>query len=190
MEPTQKQEQDVGEHMAETSPDKPRGIKKVTKQIGVAEKLIKKEQGSAEKEKAPMRKNTLLTATRTFGANKITTPEQRAKRAKRRARKGTVALREIRKYQKSTELLIRKSPFHRLVRQLASELRPRSDYDLRFQGSALEALQEAAEAFIVGLMEDSNYIAIHAKRVTIMPKDIHLARRIRLSVGRGWGEVL
>ncbi|CAN0415517.1 unnamed protein product, partial [Ascophyllum nodosum] len=84
-------------------------------------------------------------------------------------------LREIRRYQKSTELLIRKLPFQRLVREIAQDFKS----DLRFQGSAVLALQEAAEAYLVGLFEDTNLCAIHAKRVTIMPKDIQLARRIR-----------
>lgn len=92
-----------------------------------------------------------------------------------RYRPGTVALREIRKYQKSTELLIRKLPFQRLVREIAQDFKT----DLRFQSSAVLALQEAAEAYLVGLFEDTNLAAIHAKRVTIMPKDIQLARRIR-----------
>ncbi|XP_062083428.1 histone H3-like centromeric protein CENH3 [Humulus lupulus] len=92
-----------------------------------------------------------------------------------RFRPGTVALREIRKYQKSTELLIRKLPFQRLVREIAQDFKT----DLRFQSSAVSALQEAAEAYLVGLFEDTNLCAIHAKRVTIMPKDIQLARRIR-----------
>jgi len=90
-----------------------------------------------------------------------------------RFRPGTVALREIRKYQKSTELLIRKLPFQRLVREIAQ------DTGLRFQSCAILALQEAAEAYLVGLFEDTNLCAIHAKRVTIMPKDMQLARRIR-----------
>uniref|UniRef100_F2Z5K9 H3 clustered histone 10 n=1 Tax=Sus scrofa TaxID=9823 RepID=F2Z5K9_PIG len=88
---------------------------------------------------------------------------------------GTVALREIRRYQKSTELLIRKLPFQRLVREIAQDFKT----DLRFQSSAVMALQEACEAYLVGLFEDTNLCAIHAKRVTIMPKDIQLARRIR-----------
>ncbi|CAL5409906.1 unnamed protein product [Camellia sinensis] len=92
-----------------------------------------------------------------------------------RFRPGTVALREIRKYQKSTELLIRKLPFQRLVREIAQDFKT----DLRFQSSAVAALQEAAEAYLVGLFEDTNLCAIHAKRVTIMPKDMQLARRIR-----------
>ncbi|KAL5712951.1 5-hydroxytryptamine receptor 4 [Ranunculus cassubicifolius] len=92
-----------------------------------------------------------------------------------RFRPGTVALREIRKYQKSTELLIRKLPFQRLVREIASDFKT----DLRFQTHAVLALQEAAEAYLVSLFEDTNLCAIHAKRVTIMPKDVQLARRIR-----------
>ncbi|AES77674.1 histone H3.3 [Medicago truncatula] len=92
-----------------------------------------------------------------------------------RFRPGTVALREIRKYQKITELLIRKLPFKRLVHEIAQDFKT----DLRFQISAVSALQEIAEACIVGLFEDMNLCAIHAKRVTIVPKDIKLACRIR-----------
>lgn len=92
-----------------------------------------------------------------------------------RFRPGTVALREIRRYQKSSELLIRKLPFQRLVREIAQDYKT----DLRFQSAAIAALQEAAEAYLVGIFEDSNLCAIHAKRVTIMPKDIQLSRRIR-----------
>ena len=92
-----------------------------------------------------------------------------------RFRPGTVALREIRRYQKNTELLIRKLPFQRLVREVAQDFLT----DIRFASSAVLALQEASESYLVGLMEDSNLCAIHAKRVTIMPKDMQLARRIR-----------
>ncbi|KAJ1040938.1 hypothetical protein NDA10_001451 [Ustilago hordei] len=92
-----------------------------------------------------------------------------------RYRPGTVALREIRRYQKSTELLIRKLPFQRLVREIAQDFKT----DLRFQSSAVMALQESAEAYLVSLFEDTNLAAIHAKRVTIQPKDIALARRLR-----------
>lgn len=101
--------------------------------------------------------------------------EGKVKKKPHRFRPGTVALREIRKYQKSTELLIRKLPFQRLVREIAQEFKT----GLRFQGSAILALQEASEAYLVGMFEDTNLCAIHAKRVTIMPKDIQLARRIR-----------
>jgi histone H3 len=98
-----------------------------------------------------------------------------------RYRPGTVALREIRKYQKSTDLLIRKLPFQRLVREIAQDLSREFSFkaDLRFQSSAVMAIQEAAEAYLAGLFEDTNLIAIHCKRVTIMPKDIQLARRLR-----------
>ena len=92
-----------------------------------------------------------------------------------RFRPGTVALREIRKYQKSTELLIRKLPFQKVVKEIASEFKS----SLRFQSQAVLALQEITEAYLVGLFEDTNLCAIHAKRVTIMPKDMQLARRIR-----------
>lgn len=92
-----------------------------------------------------------------------------------RFRPGVVALREIRKYQKNADLLIRKLPFQRLVREIAQDFKT----DLRFQSAAVAALQESAEAYLVGLFEDTNLCAIHAKRVTIMPKDVHLARRIR-----------
>ena len=99
-----------------------------------------------------------------------------------RYRPGTVALKQIRQYQKSTELLIRKLPFQRLVREIAgdSEIITSSLCGkVRFQSAAVMVLQEAAEAYLVGLFEDTNLCAIHAKRVTIMPKDIQLARRIR-----------
>ena len=101
--------------------------------------------------------------------------ESGGKKKPHRFRPGTVALREIRRYQKSTDLLIRKLPFQRLVREIAQDFKN----DLRFQGSAILALQEASEAYLVSLFEDTNLCAIHAKRVTIMPKDIQLARRIR-----------
>ena len=92
-----------------------------------------------------------------------------------RYRPGTVALREIRRYQKSTDLLIKKLPFQRLVREIAHEYKA----DLRFQSGAVMALQEASEAYLTGLFEDTNLCALHAKRVTIFPKDMRLAARIR-----------
>ena len=92
-----------------------------------------------------------------------------------RYRAGTAALKDIRHFQKSTALLICKLPFQRLVREIAQDFKT----DLRFQSAAILCLQEAAEAYLVGLFEDTNLCAIHAKRVTIMPKDIQLARRIR-----------
>ena len=98
------------------------------------------------------------------------------KKKKRRYRPGTKALREIRKYQKTTDLLIRKLPFQRLVKEFSLDFE-RGEY--RWQSSAVLALQEASEAYLVGLFEDTNLCAIHARRVTIGPKDMLLARRIR-----------
>ena len=98
-----------------------------------------------------------------------------------RYRPGTVALKQIRQYQKTTELLIRKLPFQRLVREIAADSEIITSPlcgKVRFQRAAIMALQEAAEAYLVGLFEDTNLCAIHARRVTIMPKDIQLARRI------------
>ena len=83
------------------------------------------------------------------------------------------------RYQKTTELLIKKRPFQRLVREVASQFKASDGDNFRFQSTALLALQEAAEAYLVGLFEDTNLCAIHAKRVTIMVKDMRLARRIR-----------
>ena len=92
-----------------------------------------------------------------------------------RWRPGTRALREIRFYQKSTGLLLRRAPFLRLIREIAQDIKT----DLRFTADAAYTLQCASEDYLVRLLEDSNLCAIHAKRVTIMPKDIQLARRIR-----------
>ena len=92
-----------------------------------------------------------------------------------RYKPGTVALREICRYQKSTELLCRKLPVSRVIREIAQDFTT----DLRFQTAAIAALHEAMESYLVGLFDDTNLCAIHAKRVTIMPKDMQLARRIR-----------
>ncbi|CAH1170204.1 unnamed protein product [Phaedon cochleariae] len=93
----------------------------------------------------------------------------------KRYRPGQLALKEIRRYQKNTELLIPKIRFQRLVRSITQEVRK----DLKFQAACLLALQEAAEAYMTGVFEDTNLCAIHAHRVTIMPRDIQLALRIR-----------
>mmetsp|Transcript_16705 Transcript_16705/g.29147 ORF Transcript_16705/g.29147 Transcript_16705/m.29147 type:complete len:133 (+) Transcript_16705:53-451(+) len=103
-------------------------------------------------------------------------PVEAQRRRKRRMRPGEKALKEIRQYQNSTDLLIRRLPFARLVREIQQGL-SRQAYS--WQASAILALQEAAEAHLVGLFEDCNLCAIHGKRVTIMPKDMQLARRIR-----------
>jgi histone H3/H4 len=96
---------------------------------------------------------------------------------KKRFRPGEKALREIRKYQRNTDLLIPKLAFHRLCREIMQDKLER--YDHRFRAEALHALHEAAEAYLVHFFEDVNLCAIHGKRTTIMPKDIALARRIR-----------
>ena len=89
-------------------------------------------------------------------------------------------MKEIRKYQKSVNLLIPALPFSRLVRETAQNILGfQRLQDFRFQSAALMALQEACEAFLVTLFEDMLLCAIHAKRVTVMPKDLRLARRIR-----------
>lgn len=88
-----------------------------------------------------------------------------------------MALKEIRRYQKGTELLIRKLPFQRLVKGIVQEMS--CSERMRMQTAAVSTLQEAAESFLVGLFEDTNLCAMHAKRVTIRPTDVQLARRIR-----------
>ncbi|XP_065204025.1 uncharacterized protein LOC135834115 [Planococcus citri] len=110
----------------------------------------------------------------TYVCRKTASIEEKKKR-KYRYRPGTLALSEIRRYQKSTELLIRRLPFQRLVREIARDFKS----DLRFQSAAIGALQEASEMYLVGLFEDTILCAIHAKRVTIMPRDLQLARRMR-----------
>ena len=98
-----------------------------------------------------------------------------------RYRPGMVALREIRWYQRSTENLIKRTPFQKLIREISQEYRICPDgpgtpsVQVHFQSTAIAALQEAAENFIVGLFEDINLLAIHARCVTIMPRDIWLA---------------
>jgi histone H3 len=120
-------------------------------------------------------KSAKKTAKETTKAVRKSTQETGEVKKKRRNRPGTVALREIRRYQKSTDLLIRKAPFQRLVREIAQGHKS----DLRFQSAAIGALQEASEAYLIGLFEDTNLCALHAKRVTIMEKDLQLACRIR-----------
>jgi|TARA_B110000305_G_C19069059_1_gene460768 histone H3 len=100
---------------------------------------------------------------------------QDGERKKMRFRPGTVALREIKRYQKSTNLLLPRASFQRVVRSICHEI----DNTLRCQAQALLALQEATEAYLVGVFEDANLCCVHAKRMTIMKQDMELARRIR-----------
>ena len=124
---------------------------------------------------------TKMTARKSMGghgklpANHLRAP-QGGVRKPRRFRPGTVALREIRRYQKSTELLIRKLPFQRLVREIVWSIWKDKQY--RFQSTALLALQEASEQFLVRMFDMVNDIAIHGKRVTIQPGDVQLWRRL------------
>eukprot|EP00405_Crypthecodinium_cohnii_P022013 CAMPEP_0206477500 /NCGR_PEP_ID=MMETSP0324_2-20121206/35418_1 /ASSEMBLY_ACC=CAM_ASM_000836 /TAXON_ID=2866 /ORGANISM="Crypthecodinium cohnii, Strain Seligo" /LENGTH=166 /DNA_ID=CAMNT_0053953473 /DNA_START=68 /DNA_END=568 /DNA_ORIENTATION=- len=85
------------------------------------------------------------------------------------------AMEEIRKLQKSSDFMVRKLPFQRLVREVTRTI----NEDLRFQASAIEALQEASESYLVSLFEDSNLCAVHGKRVTVMARDLALAQRLR-----------
>ncbi|KAH9502774.1 centromeric DNA-binding histone H3-like protein cse4 [Bulinus truncatus] len=112
---------------------------------------------------------------KTIGKGRATLP---ASLPKRRRRPGKGALMEIRKYQKTTMLLIRKLPFARVVREVGMAIARDSMGTLNWQSMAICALQEACEAYLVRLFEDANLCCIHAKRVTLQPKDIWLARRI------------
>ncbi|XP_060931724.1 uncharacterized protein LOC133007567 [Limanda limanda] len=131
---------------------------------------------SRRKSKAPKHRSQVSSP----GTSRARSPRRRSSPVvtpkKRRFRPGTKALMEIRRYQKSTDLLLRKGPFSRLVREVCQTY---SRESLRWQVYALLALQEAAEAFLVLLFSDANLCAIHAKRVTLFPRDIQLARRIR-----------
>jgi histone H3-like centromeric protein A len=100
----------------------------------------------------------------------------------RRARPGTVALREIRRYQNGTDLLLRRAPFQRVVREVTEGIAPKTG-EVRWRASALEALQHGTEAYLTDLLADANLAAIHSKRITIAPKDIKLVRRISESPG-------
>ena len=108
------------------------------------------------------------------GSKKVKAPRAAGKK-QRRYRPGTVALRQIRKFQKGVDTLIRKAPFQRLVRELAAAQKD----GLRWQSAAVAATQEATESYVIGVLSDTNLCALHARRVTIMPRDIHLARRLR-----------
>ncbi|CAM9582712.1 uncharacterized protein LOC144937845 [Lampetra fluviatilis] len=125
---------------------------------------------AAESPERPVRASTSAASARRPPGERSPT------KRKHRFRPGSRALLEIRKYQKSTDLLLRKLPFSRLVRELTCRL---TVHPLNWQSFALLALQEATEAFLVKLFEDSNLCTIHGKRVTLFPRDMQLARRIR-----------
>ncbi|KIK07800.1 hypothetical protein K443DRAFT_151025 [Laccaria amethystina LaAM-08-1] len=123
--------------------------------------------------KKPICANPILTQYAIKSSEKRTKGDLKEKKA-HRFRPGTVALREIRRYQKSTELLIRKLPFQRLVREIAATYRS----ELRFQGKAVLALQDASEAYLIALFEDVQAAATHAKRITVEVKDVALAMKL------------
>ncbi|XP_058942801.1 histone H3, embryonic-like [Pocillopora verrucosa] len=137
----------------------------------------KKSHSDKRKGKSPQ-KRSFSTAEVIYSNAKRSAPvDEGSARKRRKYRPGTRALMEIKHYQKTTHLLLRKSPFFRVVREIADKFY--QQVELRWQATALLALQEAAEAFLVRLFEDANLCAIHAKRVTVMPRDMQLARRIR-----------
>ncbi len=146
----------------------------------MATKSIKKSTGSSSA--APVGRPSKSTTTAAAAAVKLvkTKKEKPAAKTERkhRWRPGTVVLRQIKKYQASTETLMRKAPFQRLVRDVASS-HAHGGQVLRWQASALAALQEATESYIVALLADANLLALHAKRVTLFARDLALARRIR-----------
>lgn len=132
--------------------------------------------------KAPRKQLATKAARKEFASKAARKYAQRISGVKkpRRYRPGTKALRDIRSYQKSTDLLIRKVPFQRLVREIAQDYCNKNNLpEMRFQSAAIFALQEASEAYLVNLFVDTNLCAIHAKRVGIKRKDMQLARRIR-----------
>lgn len=106
---------------------------------------------------------------------KVTSSPSSDTRKVRRWRPGTVALREVRKYQQSTDFLIPRAPFRRLVKEIVLNVKD----SIRVSTSAVDALQEATEAYITGVLGDANLCTIHAKRVTLFPKDLDLALRLR-----------
>lgn len=145
--------------------------------VGKLDKAAKKSADKKVDKKSKVIKKEKETKSKVTKVKSIKAPPRVDADGKRkiRFRPGTVSLREIKRYQKSTECLLPRAPFQRLVRDIAKE----HDADLRFQSQALMALQESAEAYIVGLFEDTNICAIHANRVTVMHKDMLLARRLR-----------
>ncbi|KAM6932418.1 histone H3-like centromeric protein A [Lycodopsis pacificus] len=132
--------------------------------------------GKTPQHRPPLEAPGTSASTARSSRHSAVTNQPRVSPKKRRFRPGTRALMEIRKYQKSTDLLLRKGPFSRLVREVCQIF---SGQAFRWHVRALMALQEAAEVFLVLLFSDANLCAIHAKRVTVFPRDIQLARRIR-----------
>lgn len=144
------------------------------KQKTTASKVPSKAKADAksEKDKPKKKKRTLVTAKR---PTKAKDGVSQADKKTIRYKPGTVALRDIKAYQKKSDCLLQKAPFQRIVREIVGDI----DTSLRMAPQSLIALQEAAEAYLVGIYEDANMCAIHANRVTLLRKDMELARRIR-----------
>jgi histone H3 len=157
------------------TPRKRQGTKTLSKGQSIINFAPRKDPLTTETDPSGMAKDEQRIVTKTTGGKMFKPNGGGGIKKKHRFRPGTVALKQIRKYQKSTELLIKKAPFQRLVREIAMDF----NTSLRFQSPALMALQEATEAYLTSLFEDTNLCALHAKRVTIMPKDMKLAMRIR-----------
>ena len=147
---------------------------------------------SGKSVKAPARKTVAAKAARKTVAAKTARKTVSAKAARtapttggvkkpHRYRPGTVALREIHRYQKSTNLMIPKMPYVKLLREITQDQckQPKDGNDYRWQGAAILATQTAAEDYLTVQLEDANVCALHSKRVTVMPKDIQLVRRIK-----------
>ena len=130
---------------------------------------------SSRKSTGKLPREVLVTKGKKSAAAKASQSTSQNQKKAHRFRPGTVALRDIRRYQRGTDLLLRKLPFQRIVREIAMTGKD----GLRFQASAVLAMQEATEAHLVNLFADTCLCAIHGRRVTIMPKDIQLARRLR-----------
>ena len=137
---------------------------------------------------APLHTNTAPSLSPSFFSKDASTPKshraaahkhaERKQRAPRKYRSGTLALKEIKWYQRTCHLLIRKAPFARLVREILLTKHPKGA-EFRWQRAAIECLQEAAEAYLVCLFSDSYLCSLHAKRVTLMPRDMYLVKRLR-----------
>lgn len=144
-----------------------------------ATKVPSKAKASADAKKAKNKKASMSQSQKATqpskSAAKGSQSQKDGEKKKIRYKPGTVALREIKRYQKSIEMLLPKAPFQRLTKECFRDVDP----DIRISAQAQLALQEAAEAYLVGIFEDANLCSIHAKRVTVTKADMDLARRIR-----------
>lgn len=163
---------------SETKPKDKRVKQEKSSKVAKREKKEKKKEKKKERAAKTINAKSAILKKR-LSESPSTTPStlepQKTIKKAHRWRPGTVALRQIRKMQKSVDLIIPKAPFQRLVREITQEEKE----DMRFQRSALEALHEGAEAFLVEVMQSTNKAAIHAKRVTVLVKDMRFAMNQR-----------